>query len=48
MSKIPLHNIFEKVLGVGKINNKKDFDKLIKELEKQATEEELTVSASDF
>jgi predicted RNA-binding Zn-ribbon protein involved in translation (DUF1610 family) len=33
MTKIPLHNLFENALGIGKINNREDFDKLITELE---------------
>jgi len=33
MALIPLHNLFEQAFGLGKINNRKDFDKLIAELE---------------
>lgn len=32
-TKIPLHNLFENALGIGKIDNMEDLNKLIAELE---------------
>jgi hypothetical protein len=33
MAKIPLHGLFESVLGIGKISSKEQFNQVIKKLE---------------